>query len=140
MEGMTSYIAILEKEEGTLWGVHFPDLPGCITAAANADDAVNRAQEILRLYFETASEGDTTPSPRSLEELKSDPEIAALFASGALAFRVPVLVGHGRPVRVNLSIDSETLSAIDEAAEATGLTRSAFMVKAAQEKILKEAV
>jgi uncharacterized protein (DUF1778 family) len=43
-------------------------------------------------------------------------------------------------VRVNLSVDSETLSAIDEAAETSGLTRSAFMVRAAQEKILKEAI
>jgi predicted RNase H-like HicB family nuclease len=137
---MTSYIAILEKEEGTLWGVHFPDLPGCVTAATTADDAVIRAQDVLRLYVETASEDEALPPPRSLEEMKSDPEISGLFAGGALAFRVPVLVGHGRPVRVNLSIDSETLSAIDEAAEATGLTRSAYMVKAAQEKILKEAV
>jgi predicted RNase H-like HicB family nuclease len=137
---MTSYIAILEKEEGTLWGVHFPDLPGCVTAAASADEAVSRAQDVLRLYFETASEDETASPPRSLEELKDDPEVSALFAGGAVAFRVPVVVGHGRPVRVNLSIDSETLSAIDEAAEATGLTRSAYMVKAAQEKILKEGV
>lgn len=137
---MTSYIAILEKKEGTLWGVHFPDLPGCVAAGATADETVNRAQEVLRLYFETASEDETIPPPSSLEELKNDPDITGLFADGAVAFRVPVLSGHGRPVRVNLSIDSETLSAIDEAAEATGMTRSAYMVKAAQEKILKEAV
>lgn len=137
---MTSFIAILEKEEDSLWGVHFPDLPGCVTAGPTPDEAVSRAQDVLRLYVETMSSDETMPPPRNLEELKDDPEVAGLFANGAVAFRVPVLAGHGRPVRVNLSIDSETLSAIDEAAEANGLTRSAFMVRAAQEKILKETV
>jgi predicted RNase H-like HicB family nuclease len=137
---MTSFIAILEKEENTLWGVHFPDLPGCVTAGSTADEAASRAQDALRIYMETMAPDETMPSPRNLEELKGDPEIAGLFASGAIAFRVPVVAGHGRPVRVNLSVDSETLSAIDEAAETSGLTRSAFMVRAAQEKILKEAV
>ncbi|MGO8972077.1 MAG: hypothetical protein ACLQNV_00915, partial [Steroidobacteraceae bacterium] len=41
----------------------------------------------------------------------------------------------GRPVRANLSLDAGLLDAIDEAAKAHGLTRSAFLASAAREKI-----
>ena len=45
----------------------------------------------------------------------------------------------GRAVRINLSLDAGTLAAIDEAANARGLTRSAFLASAAREKIAHEA-
>jgi hypothetical protein len=44
----------------------------------------------------------------------------------------------GRAVGVNLSLDAGTLAAIDEAANARGLTRSAFLASAAREKIAHE--
>jgi uncharacterized protein (DUF1778 family) len=40
-----------------------------------------------------------------------------------------------RPAKANLSIDTGLLGAIDEAAKARGLTRSAFLASAAREKI-----
>src|SRR5260370_483265 len=43
--------------------------------------------------------------------------------------------GAGRPARADLSLDAGLLSAIDEAAAARGLTRSAFLAGAAREKI-----
>jgi metal-responsive CopG/Arc/MetJ family transcriptional regulator len=44
-------------------------------------------------------------------------------------------VDSGRAVRANLSLDAGLLDAIDEAAKAHGLTRSAFLASAAREKI-----
>jgi len=48
---------------------------------------------------------------------------------------VPLLIDVGRPAKANLSIDAGLLAAIDEAASARGLTRSAFLAGAAREKI-----
>jgi metal-responsive CopG/Arc/MetJ family transcriptional regulator len=48
---------------------------------------------------------------------------------------VPLILDAGRAVKANLSLDAGLLEAIDDAAEAHGLTRSAFITSAAREKI-----
>jgi hypothetical protein len=65
------------------------------------------------------------------------PIAKAIGRGAALAF-VPLLLDAGRPAKANLSIDGGLLSAIDEAAKAHGLTRSAFLASAAREKIESE--
>jgi hypothetical protein len=67
--------------------------------------------------------------------LRADPEVAAALAEGAALAIVPLLLDSGRAVRANLSLDAGLLDAIDEAAKAHGLTRSAFLASAAREKI-----
>ena len=79
--------------------------------------------------------GEALPPPRSVEALRADPEIAAALAEGAALAIVPLLLDAGRAVRANLSLDAGLLDAIDEAAKAHGLTRSAFLASAAREKI-----
>ena len=61
--------------------------------------------------------------------------IAAALAAGAVLGMVPLVLDTGRAVRANLSLDAGLLDAIDEAAKAHGLTRSAFLASAAREKI-----
>jgi len=79
------------------------------------------------------------PPPRSVEALRADPEIAAALTEGAALAIVPLLLDSGRPVRANLSLDAGLLNAIDEAAKAHGLTRSAVLASAAREKIEERA-
>jgi hypothetical protein len=67
--------------------------------------------------------------------LRAERAVADAIARGAALAIVPLLLAAGRPVRANLSIDAGLLAAIDEAAEARGLTRSAFLASAAREKI-----
>ena len=52
---------------------------------------------------------------------------------------MPLLLDAGRPAKANLSVDAGLLQVIDEAAEAHGLTRSAFVASAAREKIARGA-
>jgi hypothetical protein len=90
----------------------------------------------VRLWIEDAiDDGEVLPTPRSVEALRADPEIAAALTEGAALAIVPLLLDAGRPVRANLSLDAGLLDAIDEAAKAHGLTRSAFLASAAREKI-----
>jgi Ribbon-helix-helix protein, copG family len=65
--------------------------------------------------------------------------VAAALAEGAVLAVVPLLLDAGRPAKANLSVDAGLLEAIDEAAEAHGLTRSAFIASAAREKITRDA-
>ena len=75
---MAHYIAIIE-DAGPDYaiGVWFPDLPGCTSAGDDIDEALRNAPEALELYAESLEEaGKALPAPRTLIELKADPEIA----------------------------------------------------------------
>ena len=129
------YIALVDGKAGA-YGVVVPDLPGCTSAGSTIDDALRNAVEAVRLWVEDAvDDGEALPPPRSVETLRADPEVAAALAEGAALAVVPLLLDSGRAVRANLSLDAGLLDAIDEAAKAHGLTRSAFLASAAREKI-----
>jgi predicted RNase H-like HicB family nuclease len=129
------YVALIDGKQSA-YGVVVPDLPGCTSAGRTIDEAYSNAVEAVRLWVEDAeTDGEKLPRSRSVEAMRADPEIAAALAGGAVIAMVPVLRDAGRPAKANLSLDAGLLEAIDEAAAAHGLTRSAFIASAAREKI-----
>jgi len=84
---MTHYIAIIEDAgPATAVGVWFPDLPGCISAGDDIDEALRNAPEALELHIEGLLEdGQPLPRPRTLSEMKLDPEIAEDIRSNMVA-------------------------------------------------------
>lgn len=52
---MSCYIAVLHKDENSAFGVHFPDIPGCFSAADNLDRVISNAIEAIALYGEGAT-------------------------------------------------------------------------------------
>jgi predicted RNase H-like HicB family nuclease len=75
---MAHYVAIVEDAgpEHSI-GVWFPDLPGCTSGGDDIDEALRNAPEALQLYAESLeNDGKPLPRPRTLTELKADPEIA----------------------------------------------------------------
>jgi predicted RNase H-like HicB family nuclease len=132
---MPRYVALVDGGAGA-YGVTVPDLPGCTSGGSTTDEALRNAVGAVRLWAEDAiADGEKLPQPRSAEALRADPEVAGAIAAGAVLAIVPLLLDAGRPARANLSIDAGLLAAIDEAAKAHGLTRSAFLASAAREKI-----
>ena len=135
---MARYVALVDGKPGA-YGVTVPDLPGCTSAANTTDEALRRAVEAVRLWAEDAlADGEKMPKPRSIEKLRADPEVARALAEGAALAIVPLMLDTGRAAKANLSLDTGLLTAIDEAAAARGLTRSAFLASAAREKIESE--
>ncbi|MFC1812852.1 type II toxin-antitoxin system HicB family antitoxin [Thermodesulfobacteriota bacterium] len=129
---MANYIAIVHKEAKSDFGVSFPDFPGCITAGKNIDEAKDMAQEALTLHIQGMLEdGEKLPVSSRLEEIMGDPDYA-----NAIAFLV-VSVPDAKPrtVRVNVTVPEMTLKQIDAAAKKRGMSRSAFLVHAAQNAI-----
>jgi predicted RNase H-like HicB family nuclease len=127
---MKTFVAVVHKDADSAFGIHFPDVPGCFSAADSLDDTMANAAEALALYFEDQA----VPEPRSLEEIRE--EVAADIADGAILLAVPLVQSRGKMVRANISIDRGTLDAIDAAAHARGLTRSAFLADAARNEIV----
>jgi predicted RNase H-like HicB family nuclease len=130
------YVAVIEKDEDSAFGVWFPDVEGCFSAGETMDEAVANAAAALRQHVEAVeSAGRHVPQARSVDDVLSDEDVAASVEAGALLFAVPLLADAGRTVRINISLDKALVDQIDDAATARGLTRSAFLAQAAREKI-----
>jgi predicted RNase H-like HicB family nuclease len=75
VNAMAGYIALVHKDEGTSYGVSFPDVPGCIAAGDTFEEAIANAAEAVASHFALMkADGDTIPTPRSFERLRRDPE------------------------------------------------------------------
>ncbi len=75
---MAPYIALVHKDEGTSYGVSFPDVPGCIAAGNTFEEAIANAAEALAAHLALMrADGDPLPTPRTFEELKRDHEFCA---------------------------------------------------------------
>jgi predicted RNase H-like HicB family nuclease len=74
---MPHYVAIIEDagpDDVSLW---FPDLPGCISGGDDVDEALESAREAITFYAQELTEdGRELPPPRTLDELKANPEFA----------------------------------------------------------------
>ncbi len=80
---MACYIALIHKEPDSGYGVSFPDVPGVTAVADTLDEALGEAANALAFAFEDWI-GDR-PRPRSLDELRLDPEFRAWSADAVVA-------------------------------------------------------
>jgi predicted RNase H-like HicB family nuclease len=133
----THYVAVIEKEPDSAFGVWFPDVEGCFSAGDTLEDAVTNAAAALRQHTEALeSAGRRLTPPRTVDEVLRDKDVRASVKTGALLFAVPLLADAGRTVRINISLDKALVDQIDAAASTRGLTRSAFIAQATREKIV----
>jgi predicted RNase H-like HicB family nuclease len=87
---MAGYIALVHKDEGTSYGVSFPDVPGCISAGDTFEEAVANAAEALAGHLALMhADGDVIPAPRSFDELKRDPSFIDDAADAIVTFVQP---------------------------------------------------
>jgi len=87
---MPGYIALVHKNEGTSYGVSFPDVPGCIAAGDTFEEAVANAAEALSFHFAgMRADGDVVPAPRSFEDLKHDPDFVEDSAAAIVTMVTP---------------------------------------------------
>ncbi len=125
---MADTIALIHKDAGRDDGVSFPDFPGCITAGATLEEARLRATEALALHIEGMIEdGEALPAPSPLDAVMAD-----RAHRDAVAFLVAAPARPARAVRVNITLPEDVLAEVDAAAKAQGLTRSAFLARAAR--------
>lgn len=126
---MKYFYAIVHKDEDSAFGVTFPGVSGCFSAADTMDDLLPNACDALDLWFEDLPE---------VEPLRLD-QVNALaaddLARGAFILAVPLIRNSGRLARVNISLDSGMLEAIDRSSAERSLTRSAFLAQAARNEI-----
>lgn len=121
------YIAIIHKGADTAYGVTLPDFPGCFSAADTLEDVQAKVQEAVELY--AAGEAFAPPVPMPLEQAAHLEE-----ARDGILMLVDVDLDFldERVVPVNISMPAYMRDRIGRAAKAQGLTRSAYLVRAAR--------
>lgn len=130
---MSRYLALIDGEHD-VWGVRIPEFPGCHGGGRSPAEAIADATRALREFAaDMVADGDEIPAPRDWSEIKN--ELARLGQPWGATAYIPLLLDQARVVRANISLDAGLLEAIDEAAAERGLTRSAFLVSAAIDKI-----
>lgn len=126
---MPNTIALVHEENG-VYGISFPDFPGCISTADTLDDVIARGGMALALHVEGMREdGDPLPVLRSAADIRRSVDIG-----DAVLAAVPVEL-PGRSVRVQITMDEHLLAALDRAAESTGATRSGKIAEAVRDTL-----
>ena len=124
---MTAYLALLRKEDGSDYGVDFPDFPGCVTAGRSLDEARLMAAEALELHIEGMREDRMAiPPPSSIDSIMGAPE-----NRGAVAVLIDVPAESMKSVRIDVLLPMDLLDAIDRRTE----NRSLFLAEAARAKL-----
>ncbi len=85
---MPHYIALIHKDADSCYGESFPDLPGVVTAGDTIDEAMQQAVEVLPFAaedWETPDGVKVIPKPRTIDELRADPEFRADAADAVIA-------------------------------------------------------
>jgi predicted RNase H-like HicB family nuclease len=129
---MANYIAVVHKDPKSDFGVSFPDFPGCITAGTSIDEAKDMAYDALSLHVKGLLEdGEDIPSPSKLEDIMENPQ----YSDSVAILVVSISEAKARSVRVNITVPEDMLRKIDNIAKERGMSRSSFLVNAAQNAI-----
>lgn len=125
------FVALVHKDPDSDYSISFPDVPGCVSAGATVDEALQEARIALALHLEgMRQDGETVPEARSIETLLADPLFQRDCKDALLTAWVTPAASSGKITRINVSIDTGQLALIDQAARAAGMNRSTFMVSA----------
>ena len=131
---MNSYFALVHKEADSAYGISFPDLPGCFSAADDEDRIFQEAQTALTLY---ASDEEVLPVARLISQLRADVGVKAEIEAGAFLISVPLIVVTKKE-RYNLMLASDLVEGVDATAETLGVSRSEFVSDAIGQRLARQ--
>ena len=128
---LKKYIALFEVGDHGNYSVVFPDLPGCITAGDDFDDAYKMAHDALTGHIHVLQkDGDIVPEPRTLEEIQKNWPDWDEWKNNYQFVIVPIALIplQDKNIRIDVTIPSSLISRIDQVTN----NRSAFLREAAE--------
>jgi predicted RNase H-like HicB family nuclease len=118
---------IVYKSENSSYGGLLPDFPGCYPMGDTLDALVNDVQDAVETWME-GEDPAVFPSPTSIDVAQSSEDAKS---------RVLVMVNvdtsflDNATQRINITVPRYAVAMIDKLASARGMSRSAYMVRAA---------
>lgn len=116
------YPAVMERGEGDVIAVWFPDFPGCVAAATEQQAAVAKAQDALASAVQAQAERDEAlPAPSAFQdvEVPEDTDFIALIA-------IPATLPNPSE-RVNVYLPKALIERMDRRATDMGMSRSSLV-------------
>ena len=127
------YPVFLEKDSTSDYGVTVPDLPGCFSAGATVEEALENAQEAILTHVEgLMMDNEVVPNPSAIERLKAEIDTPDILWG---IVNVDLAKLSKEVKRINITMPENILSKIDSFAEREGETRSGLLASAAIEYI-----
>lgn len=132
-----AYPAIITHpdDDTGLFGVVFPDLPGCTSTGNSIDHAFLNAGEALELHLDgIAQDGDKRPTPSTLDAART--LFLTDYQAPPSAIAAVLLVSAtlpGRTQRFNITMDVNLVSQIDALTD----NRSAFLAAATRAELAR---
>ena len=81
MGGIVKYPVLVDGEDG-VYGVVFPDLPGCVAMGTTVDEALVNAEEVVRDWVESMeAHCQEIPAPSDLETVEVEPGSTLTYVS-----------------------------------------------------------
>jgi predicted RNase H-like HicB family nuclease len=128
-ETEVKYPVLLHKDPDSDYGVTVPDLPGCFSAGASFEEALQNAQEAVLTHLEgLLLDNEPLPPATSIDKLmpgRDDPGAVWALVNVDLAGLTD------KAKRVNITVPERMLRKIDAFAGSQGETRSGLLVAAA---------
>lgn len=125
------YIAVIEKEKGSDYGVIFPDFPGCISSGSTLEETKNMAQEALQFHIDGMLEDkEELPHPSTLDDIKKKHPNSEAFL--VISSKIPSVAK-----RINITIDEKLLRKLDKFLEKNGDNRSHFFAQSIKSTLLR---
>ena len=135
----TYYIAgIVKEEDGSGYSVYFPDVPNVCAGGTSVQEAIQNATDGLYIAMRgIAEDRQEAPVPSDMEtvvaKVKAERAMDNLpYPENTVYQYIPAPDVNMVPVRVNVTIPKSILEEIDRNAKLAGMTRSGFLVAAAQ--------
>ena len=129
---MDRYVALVHHApKKRVYGIMFPDFPGCVSAADTFDGVIASGTEALALHVDLMREDrDPIPKPRDLAEIKAAGEDWIEWED-AIVTTIPLIKIQGKAVRINITLDEGLMKEIDAASD----NRSGFLAEAAMGRL-----
>ena len=129
------YPIVIHKDSDSDYGVTFPDIPGCFSAGATIEEAINMAQEAAECHIEGMLI-DLEPIPMPLDidihktNLDYDKGIWALIEIDLNKLSL-------KSKRINITMPERLVRVVDQYANKYGSTRSGLLAQAVTEYMTK---
>lgn len=121
------YIGLAEKVEDG-YSVFFPDFAGFGSAGGTLEEARKNAKQGLVAHIELMNEdGELLPKASSLDQVMKAPD-----AKGCIPLVISIISPSGKAQRINITMDTALIHAIDIVAHDQHKSRSALLAEAAQ--------
>ena len=133
------YLAVLYPAIEGGYTVEFPDFPEALTQGDTLEEAIDMATDALSIVVEEYSKARRDlPTPSTLEQVKAVASHEMSTAKGIDHSREPFFQFFSAPtvdmtpVQISVSFTQSMLDFIDAKAKQRGMTRSEYLVTAAQ--------